>query len=114
MFEFQDGDADVFWHIEFIEDFLCVVGAVVVADSGVVSADNEVGDAVILADEGVQDCLAGAGISHGERHYREHGALAVVIIVNEDFVAGHSRVGRDIVGFGFADQGMNQQAVGHF
>src|SRR5204862_2225581 len=97
--------------LELIENFLGVVGAVIVAHAGVIAADDEVGDAVIFADERVQNCLARAGVAHGQRHDGQHGAVFVVEVVDEDFVALHAGVGREIVGFGLAEQGGNEQAV---
>ena len=50
-----------------VEDLLRVVGAVVVADAGVVAADDEVRGAVVAADDRVQDRLAGPGVVHLRR-----------------------------------------------
>src|SRR5438552_1681517 len=50
--------------LELVEDQLRVVGAVVVADAGMVAADDEVRAAVVLAAERVPDRLARAGIAH--------------------------------------------------
>ena len=46
--------------VDVVEDLLGVVGAVVVADAGVVAADDEVGAAVVPADDRVEDRLARA------------------------------------------------------
>ena len=112
MFEFKNGHADFFW-LELIENFLRIIGAVIVAHAGVVAADDEMGDAVILADQRVQNGLARAGVTHGQRHHGQHGAVFVVIVVDEHLVALHASIGRNVIGFGLADQRMNQQAVGH-
>src|SRR5690606_12733218 len=51
--------------LEAVEHALGVVGAVVVADARVVAPDDEVGAAVVLAAERVEDGLARAGVAHG-------------------------------------------------
>ena len=57
--------------LELVEDVLRVVGAVVVADAGVVAADDEVRAAVVPAHERVEDRLARAGVAHrGRVHAR--------------------------------------------
>ena len=54
----QLGDVDV------VEDPLGVVGAVVVADARVVASDDEVGAAVVAADDRVQHRLPRARVVH--------------------------------------------------
>src|SRR5436190_17597307 len=49
--------------LELVEDELRVVRAVVVADAGVITADDEVGAAVVLAADRVPDRLARARIA---------------------------------------------------
>ena len=56
--------------VELVEDVLRVVGAVVVADAGVVAADDEVRAAVVLAHQRVEDRLARAGVAHRRREAR--------------------------------------------
>jgi len=53
--------------LELVEDQLRVVGAVVVADAGVVAADDEVRAAVVLAADRVPDRLARPGVAHRGR-----------------------------------------------
>ena len=59
MLEFQDRHADLLGHIELIENLLGIVGAVIISNPGMIAADDEMGAAVILADQGVQDRLRG-------------------------------------------------------
>jgi hypothetical protein len=58
-----------------VEDGLRVEGAVVVADAGMVAADDEVGRAHVLAEVGVQHGLARAGVEHVEAVAGDHGAV---------------------------------------
>ena len=63
--------------LELVEDVLRVVGAVVVADAGVVAADDEVRAAVVLAHDGVEDGLARPGVAHGRREDAQHHAIGL-------------------------------------
>ena len=58
MLEEQGLDAELV-DVDFVEDLLGVVGAVVVADAGVIAADDEVGAPVVAARDRVEDRLAG-------------------------------------------------------
>ena len=49
---------------EFAEDFLCVERPVIVPDPGMIPADDEVGEPVVLANLCVEDRLPRAGITH--------------------------------------------------
>ena len=63
---------------EAVEDLLRVVGSVVGADAGMVAADDQVRDAVVLARERVEECLARPGVAHrrGEAASRARSGLA--------------------------------------
>src|ERR671911_2335131 len=60
--EAERGDAQVLGG-QRGDQLLGLEGAVVAANAGVVAADDEVGAAVVLADQGVQDGLAGPGVA---------------------------------------------------
>src|SRR5918996_3857089 len=77
--------------LELVEDELGVVGAVVVADAGVVSADDEVRAAVVLAADRVPDRLPRAGVAHRGREGGDDDPVAGVVVVDEDAVAVDAR-----------------------
>jgi hypothetical protein len=52
---------------DLVEDGLGFEHAVEVANAGVVAADDHLGAAVVLAEGGVQQALAGTGIAHIQR-----------------------------------------------
>ena len=64
MIEEQWLDAELAW-CERAEDVVRVVRAVIAAHAGVVAPDDEVGAAVVLAHDGVENRLARAGVAHG-------------------------------------------------
>ena len=66
--------------VELVEDLLRVVGAVVVADAGVVAADDEVRAAVVLAHDRVEDRLARAGVAHRRRVDGQQRAVRRVVV----------------------------------
>jgi len=66
--------------VEFLEYIMRVVRAVVVADAGVVAPHDEVGAAVVLADDGVEDGLARAGVAHRRRvDDQAHAAFGIIV-----------------------------------
>ena len=96
---------------ELAEDVVRVVRAVVVADTGVVAADDEVRAAVVLAHQRVEDRFARPGVAHRRRQHAQQHAILRVVVVEQDLVAAHAHVGRDVVVLGLADQRVQQQAV---
>ena len=91
----------------FCEQLLGVVGAVerlalrVVAGAGMVAADDEVGAAVVLADERVPDRLARAAHAHRERQQRELDR-PLRILGEQRLVAAHAGVVVDVARLGHA------------
>ena len=64
--EVERGDAQIGgW--DAAKQVLRLIRAVVVADAGVVSPDDEVRAAVVLANEGVEHCFSRACVAHGSR-----------------------------------------------
>ena len=110
VFEHQRLDAE-FVDVDVVEDLLRVIGAVVVTGTGVVTTDDEVGRAVVAADDRVEDGLAGAGVVHLRRLDAEHDTVTRVVILHQDFVAAHANVGRDVAGLRLADQRVDEQSV---
>ena len=108
--EEQRRDAELLG-VDVVEDPLRVVGAVVVTDAGVVAAHDEVGAAVVLADDRVKDSLTRAGVMHLAGVDPEHHVVRVVVVVHEDLVALHPHVSGDVALLGLADQRVDVEAV---
>src|SRR5215213_3608987 len=69
--------------LELVEDQLRVVGAVVVADAGVVAPDDEVRAPVVLPADRVPDRLPGPGVAHRSRKRRQDDAVGGVVLVEQ-------------------------------
>ena len=80
VFERDRLDADVL-RSETFKDPLGVVGAVVVADAGVVAADDQMGATVVLATQRVKDGLSGAGVTHARREGGEKHTIGRIVSV---------------------------------
>ena len=96
---------------ELVEDELRVVRAVVVADAGVVAADDEVRAAVVLAADRVPDRLARARVAHRRRERREQDAVRRVVAVEQRAVAVDAHVHGHVVRLRVADERMHEQPV---
>ena len=90
--------------VELIEDLLRVVGAVIVPDTGVVAADDEVGAAVVLAHDGVEDRLARAGVAHRRGQHTQKNAVGGVVPVQQHAVAAHAHVRGNVVALGLTNE----------
>ncbi len=97
--------------VDVVEDPLRVVGAVVVTDAGMVATHDEVGAAVVLADDRVKDSLTRAGVMHLAGVDPEHHVVRVVVVLHQDLVALHPHVSGDVALLGLADQRMDVEAV---
>ena len=73
-----------------------------------VAANDEMGAAVVLADQPVPDRLARAGHAHGEVQER-HGGRGRRVFVEHRLIAAHAREMVHIAGFGQADDRVDQQ-----
>ena len=73
-----------------------------------VAADDQVGAAIVLADDRVPDRLARAGHAHRQRQQAEGGRL-LGIVADQLLVAAHAGEMVDVAGLGHADHGMDQQ-----
>ncbi len=80
----------------------------VVAGPGVVAADDEVGAAVVLADDGVQQRLARPAHAHRQRQQRQHRGV-VGIALQHPLVAAHAGVVVDVARLGHAHDRVDQQ-----
>src|ERR671916_2476805 len=103
--------------LELVEDVLGVVvpveglAAGILARARVVAADDEVGAAVVLATDRVEDRLAGAAVAHRRREDAEESAVLRVVLVEDHLVGAHPDVRGDVLGAGLADQRVEEQAV---
>ncbi len=71
-------------------------------------ADDEMGAAEVLVDDGVPQRFAGTGHAHGQGQQRQHGEV-VGEVPADGLVAVHPRVILQIARLGHADRGMQQQ-----
>ena len=113
VFETQRGDGQLRGGV-LLEDVLGVVGAVVVAHPGVITAHDEVGAAIILAADGVEDRLTGSGVAHGGGVGAEHHPALRVVALEQYQVAAHAHLGGNVIGLGGTHQRVDEQAVDHF
>src|SRR5438874_7365789 len=100
--------------LELVEDQLGIVGAVVVADAGVVAADDEVRAAVVLAADRVPDRLAWPRVAHRRGERAQHDAFRRVVAAEQHAVALDSRLRGYVVGLRVADERVDQQPVDRF
>ncbi len=91
---------------------LRVVGAVVLADAGVVAADDQLVDAVVLAHERVEDRLARPRVAHRRREGGEQRALARVVAADERLVGREAHARRHVVALRLADERVDHEPVG--
>ena len=112
VFEVDHFDADFF--LVLAEQVLGVIRSVevltsrVLAGASVVAANDEVGAAVVLADQAVPDGFARARHAHGEVQER-HGGGRLWVFVQNCFVAAHAGEVIDVARFGHADNRVDQQ-----
>ncbi|KFY70136.1 hypothetical protein V498_10389 [Pseudogymnoascus sp. VKM F-4517 (FW-2822)] len=79
----------------------------VLAGAGVVAADDEVRRAMVLADDGVPDGLAGTAHAHGEGEETQDGH-AVGVAWEQGLVHAHAREVVDVAGLGEANDGVDE------
>ena len=101
-------------HRDLAEDFLGFEHAVEVAHTGVITADQQVVDAVVLAEGGVQQGFAGTGIAHVQRIAGLDDEVFHEVLVDQGVDAFYAHFGRDVTGFQGAHQGVDHNAVAHF
>lgn len=104
-------DAELF--LVLLDELLGVIRAVVVlailvlARASVVTANNEVGRAVVLADDGVPEGLAGTTHAHGQRQQGESGH-AVGVSRQQGLVDSDTGEVVNVAGFGQADNRVDE------
>ena len=94
-----------------IEDGLSVEGAVVIAHSGMVAANDKVGGAHVLTEIGVEHGFTRTGIEHVETVTGDHGAIGREIQLDHLADRGIAYRRRDIALLELAQQHVNDQAV---
>jgi hypothetical protein len=96
---------------DFPEDFLRVVGTVVIAHAGVVAPYDQVRAAVILSEDGVEQGLARSGVTHFHGVAALHDAVLAEVLVHQRVHGPHPYFRRYVAGFELADQLVNVDAV---
>ena len=79
-----------------------------------VTADQQVVDAVVLTEGGVQQGFAGTGIAHVQRIAGLDDVVFHEVLVDQGIDAFHAHFGRDVAGFQGAHQRVDHDAVTHF
>src|SRR5579883_391931 len=97
--------------IEFGEDRVRVICTIVVANASMVTTNDKMGAAVVFAHQRVKDRFARPCVAHGGWQDAEQHSLDRIVVFQEDFVAAHTHVGRNIIALGIADQRMKIQAI---
>ena len=110
----KDGSYTEFSRVELQEFFLRVVWTIEIAHAGVVASHNEMCTAIVLAGDGVEDCLPRTCIPHGRRIEAKHGAMDGQVIPHQTQVAPETHLGRYVLPAGLTHQGMQQQPVHDF
>src|ERR1039458_5271821 len=114
--ERHHGDADV--GLVLLKSFLGLVGTIeglavgVFARAGVIAAHDEVGAAVVLANQGVPDRFARSTHAHGKRQEREL-LRSLWILRAQQLVAAHAGVVVHVSGLRHSDDGMDQKVGFH-
>src|SRR5262249_17292722 len=84
---------------ELVEDGLRIIGAVIVADTGMIASDNEMRTAEVLANERVKERLARTGIAHFDRVAGLDDRSRAKIIVDHRLDCPGANFGRYVAGF---------------
>src|SRR5579875_3195158 len=90
---------------------MSVISTVVVADTGMVAAYDEVRATVVLAHQRVEDGFARAGVAHGGRQHAQNHALARIVVFQQHLVAAHAYSGGDVVALRVTDQRVQVEAI---
>jgi len=78
-----------------------------------VAAHDEVGAAVVLPHDRVEDGLLRARVAHGRRQDPEEHPIAREVVVDQGLIAVHPHLGGDVIGLGVAHDGVDHQPVAH-
>src|SRR5260370_26934355 len=89
-----------------------IIGTVIVARSGVIAPNDEVGTTIAFSNQRVKDCFARDGIAHRRRQDRKNRARRRIVASENHFVRLETHVRGQIIGFGFANQWVQEQSIG--
>ena len=95
----------------FIEDGLRVEAAVVIPHSGVVAADDQMGAAAVLAEDGMQHRFPRPGVEHIEAVAGHQHRVGGEVAVHHRADGGIPHFRRDVAGLQLAEEHVNQDAV---
>ncbi len=98
------------WHF-LLEDGLCVEGAVIITDTGMVTANNQMAATAVLAKYRMQNGFTGTGVQHVKTVTGNHHGVGREIHFHHFANGGITHVGRNITRFQLAQQHMNQDTV---
>ena len=96
---------------EAVEHGVRVERPVELAHAGVIASDEQMRDAVVLARQRVEERFARSRVAHGGGEGGEHRAVGRVVRFDQGLVGAEAHRGGDVVVFGLADEGMDDEAV---
>ena len=97
---------------ELLEDLLRFERTVVAAHAGVVAADDEVRDAVVLPHQGVEEGLPRTRVAHRRGEGGEQRPIGRVVPLEQRLVGAEAHLGGDVVSLRLAHQRMDDEPVG--
>jgi hypothetical protein len=97
------------FRIEFIENVVRIVRAVVVSNSCMITPDYEMGAAIVLPDDCVKYGLSRAGIAHRRGIDRQKSPRPGKVVFEHRLVTAHSNIRGNVVRFCLAHQRMKQK-----
>src|SRR4029078_5666047 len=97
---------------QLIEDVVGVERTVIVANAGVVAPDDKMRTTEVLPNKGMKQRLAPTCVAHLNRIARLNDGAASEIIVDHRLNCSGTDVGRNIAGFQFPKDLMNENSVG--
>lgn len=113
MLKFQGNNPQGCW-IKFIEDMLGIVGAVVVPHTRVIATNNEMGTAVVLTDEGMENRFPWLCIAHRCRINGQNHPIFGEVVLEHDFIAAHPHIGGNVILLGGTYEGMQKETIDDF
>src|SRR5262249_21986957 len=96
---------------KLVEDGLRIVGAIKIADTGMIAPDNEMRTAEVLANEGMKERLARTRIAHFDRIAGLNDRSGSKIIVDHRLDCPGADLGRYVARFQFSEHLMNENPV---
>ena len=93
---------------------VCLIFAVIIADSGMIAAHDKMGAAIVSSNDGMKNSFSWTGIAHGGGKNSKHHIAAGVKSVNQCLVPGNDCLRRIVAGTFPADKRLNKQAVDMF